>query len=104
MSASAPIPPCAQGLPAVWRHPRPRIETTPATPVRVGTTGAGVLQRNRPSVNTSHSILLAVFHRATALLLDPPEATGLYTNVLGAASPHTNSLNGPRQFFRLIGN
>jgi len=30
-----------------------------------------------------------------------PEATGNYTNVPNATSPYTNSLTGPRRFFRL---
>lgn len=33
-----------------------------------------------------------------------PYATGTYTNIAGATSPYTNTMAGPQQFFRLIGN
>ena len=33
-----------------------------------------------------------------------PSATGTYTNIAGATSPHTNAIAGPQQFFRLMGN
>jgi hypothetical protein len=34
-------------------------------------------------------------------LQSAPFATGTFTNVPGATSPYTNSMNGARQYFRL---
>lgn len=37
-------------------------------------------------------------------LQSAPEAGGVFTNILGATSPHTNLITGSRQFFRLVSN
>jgi len=49
-----------------------------------------------------HQQLVLSWTNAGFHLQAAPEAIGTYTNIPSATSPYTNSLTGPRRFFRLI--
>ena len=58
---------------------------------------------NTPAVS-SQSAMVLTWSDPTFSLQASPNAGGVYTNVVGAASPYTNNIGGSALFFRLIGN
>ena len=46
--------------------------------------------------------LVFTWYSKAFTLQSSPDLNGTYTNILGAASPWTNSLSGDRLFFRLV--
>jgi hypothetical protein len=55
-------------------------------------------------IQSSDSAVILTWTNSSFNLQAAPTPIGVYTNVPGATSPYTNSISGPRNYFRLISN